>query len=65
EAKLDLTAIEAYDPEAKAKYISALTALRDLKYPLVDQLRKLRDASMDVLMTSLHLESDSIEDTPK
>ncbi|GJR93605.1 hypothetical protein Tco_0265779 [Tanacetum coccineum] len=33
EAKLDLAAIEAYDPETEAKYIAALTALRDLKYP--------------------------------
>ncbi|GKB14706.1 hypothetical protein Tco_0848629, partial [Tanacetum coccineum] len=31
EAKLDLAAIEAYDPEAEAKYVSALTALRELK----------------------------------
>ncbi|GJT06098.1 ribonuclease H-like domain-containing protein [Tanacetum coccineum] len=38
EAKLDLAAIEAYDPEVDAKYVVALTALRDLKYPLVDQL---------------------------
>ncbi|GKG18717.1 hypothetical protein Tco_0373015, partial [Tanacetum coccineum] len=30
EAKLDLAAIEAYDPEAEAKYVSALTALREL-----------------------------------
>ncbi|GKC05424.1 hypothetical protein Tco_0997034 [Tanacetum coccineum] len=63
EAKLDLTAIEAYDPEAEAKYVAALTALRDLKYPLVDQLKKLRDAPIDLLMASLHLKSDSREDT--
>ncbi|GJZ72881.1 hypothetical protein Tco_0637027 [Tanacetum coccineum] len=30
EAKLDLAAIEAYDPEAKAKYVAAFTALKDL-----------------------------------
>ncbi|GJW95902.1 hypothetical protein Tco_0175574 [Tanacetum coccineum] len=59
EAKLDLAAIEAYDPEAKAKYVAAFTALGDLKYPLVDQLEKLRDAPIDLLMASLHLESDS------
>ncbi|GJY45140.1 hypothetical protein Tco_0433353 [Tanacetum coccineum] len=65
EAKLDLAAIEAYDPEAEAKYVAALTALRDLKYPLVDQLEKLRDAPIDLLMASLHLESDSGDDAPK
>ncbi|GJU41759.1 hypothetical protein Tco_1194716 [Tanacetum coccineum] len=65
EAKLDLAAIEAYDPEAEAKYVAALTALRDLKYPLVDQLEKLRDAPKDLLMTSLHLESDFGEDAPE
>nr|GEV70281.1 hypothetical protein [Tanacetum cinerariifolium] len=36
-------------------------ALKNLKYPLVDQLEGLKDAPMDVIMASLHLESD-IED---
>ncbi|GKB67645.1 hypothetical protein Tco_0929057 [Tanacetum coccineum] len=36
EAKLDLAAIEAYDPDADDKYVAALHALKDLKYPLVD-----------------------------
>ncbi|GKC81764.1 hypothetical protein Tco_1137481 [Tanacetum coccineum] len=65
EAKLDLAAIEAYNHEAEVKYITTLTALRDLKYPLVDQLEKLRDAPIDLLMASLHLESDSGEDVPE
>ncbi|GJW37610.1 hypothetical protein Tco_0060530 [Tanacetum coccineum] len=65
EAKLDLAAIEAYDPEAETKYVATLTALKDLKYPLVDQLEKLRDAPIDLLMASLHLESDSGEDAPE
>ncbi|GJX44714.1 hypothetical protein Tco_0261390 [Tanacetum coccineum] len=65
EAKLDLVSIEAYDPKVEAKYVAALTALRDLKYPLVDQLEKLRDAPTDLLMASLHLESDSGEDVPE
>ncbi|GJY01734.1 hypothetical protein Tco_0359886 [Tanacetum coccineum] len=34
--QLDLEAIEAYDPEADAKYVAALHALKDLKYPLID-----------------------------
>ncbi|GJY27739.1 hypothetical protein Tco_0403506, partial [Tanacetum coccineum] len=65
EAKLDLAAIEAYNHEAEVKYVTTLTALRDLKYPLVDQLEKLRDAPIDLLMASLHLESDSGEDVPE
>ncbi|GJR51278.1 hypothetical protein Tco_1401799 [Tanacetum coccineum] len=63
-AKLDLAALEAYDPEAEGKYIAALTALRDMKYPLVDQLEQLKDAPIDLLMASLHLESDTGEDAP-
>nr|GEV62363.1 transposase (putative), gypsy type [Tanacetum cinerariifolium] len=47
-AKVDLAAIEAYDPEADTKYIAALYVLKDLKYPLVDQLEKLKDAPIDV-----------------
>nr|GEX33373.1 hypothetical protein [Tanacetum cinerariifolium] len=47
-ANLDLEAIEAYDPEADAKYVAALHALRDLKYPMVDQLESLKDAPIDV-----------------
>nr|GEW57742.1 hypothetical protein [Tanacetum cinerariifolium]GEW63115.1 hypothetical protein [Tanacetum cinerariifolium] len=61
-AQLDLEALEAYDPEAKAKYTTALQVLKNLKYPLVDQLEGLKDAPMDVIMASLHLESDTGDD---
>nr|GEZ10707.1 transposase (putative), gypsy type [Tanacetum cinerariifolium] len=64
-ANLSLEAIEAYDPEAKAKYIAALHALKDLKYPIVDQLEGLKDAPMDVIMASLHLKSDTGDDAPQ
>nr|GEY07381.1 hypothetical protein [Tanacetum cinerariifolium] len=63
-ANLSLEAIEAYDPEAEAKYITAFHALKDLKYPIVDQLGSLKDASMDVIMASLHLKSDTGDDAP-
>nr|GFC41189.1 hypothetical protein [Tanacetum cinerariifolium] len=56
-ANLDLEAIEAYDLEADTKYVTALHALMDLKYPMVDQLESLKDASIDVIMASLHLET--------
>ncbi|GKG02235.1 hypothetical protein Tco_0306940, partial [Tanacetum coccineum] len=55
-ANLDLAAIEAYDPEADTKYVASLHALKDLKYPLVDQLVKLKDAPIDLIMVSLYLE---------
>nr|GEY28166.1 hypothetical protein [Tanacetum cinerariifolium] len=58
---LSLEAIEAYDPEAEAKYIAALHALKDLKYPIVDQLESLKD----VIMASLHLKSDTGDDAPQ
>nr|GEW46393.1 hypothetical protein [Tanacetum cinerariifolium] len=61
QAQLNLEAIEAYDPKAEAKYIAALQALKNLKYPLVDQLEGMKDAPIDVIMAALHLESD-IED---
>nr|GEX67688.1 hypothetical protein [Tanacetum cinerariifolium] len=65
QAQLSLESIEAYDPEAEAKYVGALQALKDLKYPLVDQLEGLKDASMDVIMAALYLESDTGDDTPQ
>nr|GEX71250.1 hypothetical protein [Tanacetum cinerariifolium] len=47
QSQLSLESIEAYDPEAKAKYVAALQALKDLKYPLVDQLEGLKDAPIE------------------
>nr|GEU81903.1 hypothetical protein [Tanacetum cinerariifolium] len=55
----------AYDPEANNKYLQALQELKDLKYPIVDQLKGLKDAPIEVIMASLHLESDSGDDAPK
>ncbi|GKE41511.1 putative gypsy type transposase, partial [Tanacetum coccineum] len=65
EAKLDLAMVEGYDPEAEGKFIATMQALKDLKYPLIDELEKLRDAPMDVLMASLYLESDTRTDAPQ
>ncbi|GKA28856.1 hypothetical protein Tco_0715101 [Tanacetum coccineum] len=48
----DLEAVEAYDPEAYNKYLKALQELKDLKYPLVDQLEGLKDAPMELIMAS-------------
>nr|GEV51774.1 hypothetical protein [Tanacetum cinerariifolium] len=59
QAQLNVESIEAYDPEAEAKFVAALRALKDLKYLLVDQLEGLKDAPMDVIMAALYLESDT------
>nr|GEU72165.1 ankyrin repeat-containing domain, PGG domain protein [Tanacetum cinerariifolium] len=61
----DLEVVEAYDPEANSIYLQALQELKDLKYPIVDQLKGLKDAPMEVIMASLPLKSDSGEDAPK
>ncbi|GKA13648.1 hypothetical protein Tco_0693294 [Tanacetum coccineum] len=64
-AQFDLEVIEAYDPEADAKYVAALHALKDLEYPLIDHLEKLKDAPIDLIMASSHLEIDVEEETPQ
>nr|GEX39477.1 hypothetical protein [Tanacetum cinerariifolium] len=48
QAHLSLESIKAYDPKVKAKYVAALQALKDLKYPLMDQLESLKDAPMEL-----------------
>nr|GEV68135.1 hypothetical protein [Tanacetum cinerariifolium] len=65
QAQLSLEFIEAYDPEAEARFVAALQALKDLKYQLVDQLESLKDAPMDVIMAALYLESDTGDDAPQ
>nr|GEU94391.1 hypothetical protein [Tanacetum cinerariifolium] len=64
QAQLNVESIEAYDPEAEAKFVAALQVLKDLKYPLLEQLEGLKDAPIDVIMASLYLESDTGEDAP-
>ncbi|GJQ95230.1 putative gypsy type transposase [Tanacetum coccineum] len=61
----DLADIEAYDSEANSKLVKALKDLKDLKYLMVDQLERLKDAPMELIMASLHLESDTEEDAPQ
>ncbi|GJZ09149.1 hypothetical protein Tco_0543432 [Tanacetum coccineum] len=47
-AGLELTAVEAYDPEADSKYVAALHGLKDLNYPLIFELEQLKDAPLDL-----------------
>nr|GFA78779.1 hypothetical protein [Tanacetum cinerariifolium] len=56
-AQLELESIEAYDPEAEAKFVATLQSLKDLKFSLLDQLESLKDAPMDVIMAALYLKS--------
>nr|GFB88253.1 transposase (putative), gypsy type [Tanacetum cinerariifolium] len=64
-SQLELESIEAYDPEAEAKFVAALESLKDLKFSLLDQLEGLKDAPMDVIMAALYLESDTGGDAPQ
>nr|GEU38736.1 hypothetical protein [Tanacetum cinerariifolium] len=50
--------------QAFADVVSA-GIVKDLKYPIVDQLEGLKDAPMDVIMASLHLKSDTGDDAPQ
>ncbi|GJS23669.1 hypothetical protein Tco_0452301 [Tanacetum coccineum] len=61
----DLVDVEAYDLEANDKLVKALQDLKDLEYLIVDQLERLKDAPMELIMTSLHLEGDTGEDAPQ
>nr|GEX43657.1 transposase (putative), gypsy type [Tanacetum cinerariifolium] len=63
-AQRTVESLEAYDPEAEAKFAAALQWLKDLKLPLLDQLEGLKDAPMDLIMASLYLEDDTEEDAP-
>nr|GEU66132.1 hypothetical protein [Tanacetum cinerariifolium] len=65
QAQQTVESIEAYDLEAEAKFVAALQSLKDLKYPLLDQLEGLKDAPMDVIMAALYLESDTGGDAPQ
>nr|GEX28153.1 hypothetical protein [Tanacetum cinerariifolium] len=65
QAQLNVESIEAYDPEAEAKFVAALQALKDLKYPLLDQLEGLKDAPIDVIMAALYMKSDTEDDAPQ
>nr|GEY10235.1 hypothetical protein [Tanacetum cinerariifolium] len=61
----DLAAVEAYNLEADSKYVKALQDLKDLRYRLVDQLEKLKDAPMDLIMASLYLRVISVKIPPR
>nr|GEY56033.1 hypothetical protein [Tanacetum cinerariifolium] len=53
---------QAFTDVVSAGITKALQELKDLKYPLLDQLKGLKDAPIDVIMASFYLESDTGED---
>ncbi|GJV26735.1 hypothetical protein Tco_1383183 [Tanacetum coccineum] len=63
EVELDLANIKAYDPKANDKFMATMQVLKDLKYPLIDELEK--DAPMDIIMATLYLKRDTGEDAPQ
>ncbi|GJZ85083.1 hypothetical protein Tco_0650422 [Tanacetum coccineum] len=51
-----LTDVAAYNPSAKADYVSALQQLQHVNFSLLAELRSNKDASVEVLMNILRLE---------
>nr|GFC52065.1 hypothetical protein [Tanacetum cinerariifolium] len=50
-AQRKIDSLEAYDPEAEAKFVAALQSLKDLKLLLLDQLEGLKDAPLDLAIS--------------
>ncbi|GJV61987.1 hypothetical protein Tco_1468087 [Tanacetum coccineum] len=57
----DLSVVEAYDPSALAKYVDAVNTLRTMDFPLLSVLKSKKDACMDNVMDSFHLEGPLAE----
>nr|GEY33001.1 hypothetical protein [Tanacetum cinerariifolium] len=56
-----LSDVAAYNPSAKANYISAVNALRVMDFPLLAQLESHKDESIADIMGLLHLEGLAAE----
>ncbi|GJZ60375.1 hypothetical protein Tco_0616191 [Tanacetum coccineum] len=59
-----LVDVAAYDPFAKANYVSAMNALRAVDFPLLAQPASQKDASIADIMGLLHLDGQAAE-TPE
>nr|GEU55539.1 transposase (putative), gypsy type [Tanacetum cinerariifolium] len=57
----NLDSISAYNPSAKDNYVVAINALRTMHFPLLAQLKSLKDASMMDVMDLLYLEGPPTE----
>ncbi|GJV22383.1 hypothetical protein Tco_1371403 [Tanacetum coccineum] len=56
-----LTDVAAYNPSAKADYLSALQRLQSVNFSLIAELRANKDASIDIIMNLLCLEDTLAE----
>nr|GEY19380.1 transposase (putative), gypsy type [Tanacetum cinerariifolium] len=56
-----LADVAAYDPFAKANYVSAVHALRGLDFPLLSQLESQKDAIIADIMSLFNLEGSAAE----
>nr|GEX94753.1 copia protein [Tanacetum cinerariifolium] len=56
---------QAFADVVSAGIAKGMSEGRSLKYPLVDQLKGLKDAPMDVIMAALYLKSDTGDDVPQ
>ncbi|GKB99042.1 hypothetical protein Tco_0985179 [Tanacetum coccineum] len=60
-ARRDLTDVAAYDPFMEVNYISTLSALYAVNFPLLAQLESHKDANIADLMALLRLEVLTVE----
>ncbi|GKE89087.1 hypothetical protein Tco_1566562 [Tanacetum coccineum] len=56
-----LTDVAAYNPSAKADYLSALQRLQSVNFSLISELKSNKDASIDTIMNLLRLEDSLAE----
>ncbi|GJW07476.1 hypothetical protein Tco_1569899 [Tanacetum coccineum] len=53
-----LTQIEAYDPKVKGNYVAAVSAFKNVSFPLLDELEGLKDSPLALIMSALTLKDD-------
>ncbi|GKB75207.1 hypothetical protein Tco_0942102 [Tanacetum coccineum] len=56
-----LTDVAAYNPSAKADYLSALQRLQSVNFSLISELKSNKDANVDTIMNLLRLEDSLAE----
>ncbi|GKB75154.1 hypothetical protein Tco_0936566 [Tanacetum coccineum] len=60
-----LTDVAAYDPSVEANYLSVMSALRAMNFPILSQLESHKDANIADIMGLLHLEGSAADVTPR
>ncbi|GJR24053.1 hypothetical protein Tco_0972580 [Tanacetum coccineum] len=59
-----LAELEAYDSRVASEYVSAVNELKNVSFPLLDQLEALKDSPLELLMSSLMLEGGFGDEDP-